>query len=34
MTDRGAFITGSTLLMDGGAAASYYYGPLKPNKEN
>lgn len=34
MTDRGAFITGSTLLMDGGATASYYYGPLKPNKEN
>ena len=33
MTDRGAFITGSTLLMDGGATASYYYGPLKPNKE-
>ena len=22
------------LLMDGGATASYYYGPLKPNKEN
>ena len=34
MTDRGAFITGSTLLMDGGAAASYFYGPLKSNKEN
>ena len=34
MADRGAFITGSTLLMDGGAAASYYYGSLKPNKEN
>lgn len=31
MTDRGAFIIGSTLLMDGGATASYYYGPLKPN---
>ncbi len=30
MSDRGAFITGSTLLMDGGATASYYYGPLKP----
>lgn len=30
MSDRGAFITGSTFLMDGGATASYYYGPLKP----
>lgn len=30
MSDRGAFITGSTLLMDGGATASYFYGPLKP----
>lgn len=27
----GAFITGSTILMDGGATASYYYGPLKPD---
>ena len=32
MSERGAFITGSTLLMDGGATASYYYGPLKPEK--
>ena len=30
MTDRGAFISGSTFLIDGGATASYYYGPLKP----
>ena len=30
MNDKGAFITGSTFLMDGGATASYYYGPLKP----
>lgn len=30
MSDKGAFITGSTFLMDGGATASYYYGPLKP----
>ena len=30
MSDRGAFITGSTFLVDGGATASYYYGPLKP----
>ena len=28
--DKAAFITGSTFLMDGGATASYYYGPLKP----
>lgn len=33
MSSRGAFITGSTLLMDGGATASYYYGPLKPGTE-
>jgi NAD(P)-dependent dehydrogenase (short-subunit alcohol dehydrogenase family) len=31
MSDRGAFITGSTMLIDGGATASYYYGELKPN---
>jgi len=31
MSPAGAFITGSTILMDGGATASYYYGPLKPN---
>ena len=30
MSDRGAFITGSTFLVDGGATASYFYGPLKP----
>ena len=30
MSDRGAFITGTTILMDGGATASYFYGPLKP----
>ena len=32
MSDRGAFITGSTFLIDGGATASYYYGPLKPQE--
>ncbi len=31
MSDKGAFITGSTFLIDGGATASYYYGPLRPN---
>ena len=30
ISDKGSFITGSTFLMDGGATASYYYGPLKP----
>lgn len=30
MSDKGAFITGSTFLIDGGTTASYYYGPLKP----
>ena len=30
MSDAGAFITGSTFLIDGGATASYFYGPLKP----
>jgi len=29
MSDKGAFITGSTFLIDGGATASYFYGPLK-----
>ncbi len=30
MSDKGAFISGSTFLIDGGATSSYYYGPLKP----
>ena len=32
MTDKGAFITGADFLIDGGATASYFYGPLKPEK--
>jgi len=32
MSDAGAFITGSTFLADGGATASYYYGPLQPEE--
>jgi NAD(P)-dependent dehydrogenase (short-subunit alcohol dehydrogenase family) len=32
MSERGAFITGSTILIDGGATASYFYGSLKPGK--
>ena len=30
MSDEGAFITGSDILIDGGATASYFYGKLKP----
>ena len=33
MSDKGAFITGSTLLIDGGATASYFYGPLRPTEK-
>ena len=33
MSDAGAFITGSTFLADGGATASYYYGPLQPKNQ-
>ncbi|MCM1263992.1 MAG: SDR family oxidoreductase [Butyrivibrio sp.] len=28
----GAFITGADFLIDGGATASYFYGPLKPEE--
>lgn len=31
MSDKGAFISGSTFLADGGATASYFYGPLQPD---
>lgn len=30
LSDKGSFITGSDFLIDGGATASYFYGPLKP----
>jgi NAD(P)-dependent dehydrogenase (short-subunit alcohol dehydrogenase family) len=38
LTDRGAFITGSDILIDGGGTASHFYGPLaglapKPNTD-
>ncbi len=33
MSPKGAFITGSDFLADGGATASYFYGPLQPEKE-
>lgn len=32
MSEKGAFITGADVLIDGGATASYFYGPLKPAK--
>ena len=30
MSSKGAFITGADFLIDGGATASYFYGPLRP----
>lgn len=30
MSGKSAFISGSTFLIDGGATASCFYGPLKP----
>ncbi|MCC8157787.1 MAG: SDR family oxidoreductase [Phascolarctobacterium sp.] len=30
LSDKGAFITGADFLIDGGATAAYFYGPLKP----
>ena len=32
MSERGAFITGSTILIDGGSTSSYFYGPLQPQE--
>lgn len=32
MNPKGAFITGADFLIDGGATASYFYGPLKPEE--
>ncbi len=31
MGGKGSFITGADFLIDGGATASYFYGPLKPH---
>ena len=31
MVGKGSFITGADFLIDGGATASYFYGPLKPH---
>ena len=30
LSEKGAFITGADFLIDGGATASYFYGPLQP----
>ena len=32
MSDKAAFITGSTFLCDGGATSSYFYGDLRPTE--
>lgn len=32
MSSKGAFITGADFLIDGGATASYFYGPLRPQE--
>ena len=32
MSERGAFITGTDFLVDGGATASYFYGALRPSE--
>lgn len=32
MGSKGAFITGADFLTDGGATASYFYGPLRPRE--
>lgn len=31
MSEKGDFITGADFLIDGGATASYFYGPLRPD---
>ncbi len=33
LSEKGAFITGSDFLIDGGATASYFYGALQPEKK-
>ena len=33
LSEKGAFITGSDILIDGGATAAFYYGPLKPDND-
>jgi NAD(P)-dependent dehydrogenase (short-subunit alcohol dehydrogenase family) len=31
LSEKGSFITGTDILIDGGATASYFYGPLQPS---
>jgi len=33
LSEKGAFITGADFLIDGGATASYFYGPLQPGNK-
>lgn len=33
MSPQGAFVTGADFLIDGGATASFFYGPLKPEQK-
>ncbi|MGN6196254.1 MAG: SDR family oxidoreductase [Ginsengibacter sp.] len=33
LSEREAFITGADFLIDGGATASYFYGPLQPTEQ-
>jgi len=33
MSEQGSFITGTSLLVDGGATASYFFGPLRETPE-
>lgn len=33
LSEKGEFITGSDFLIDGGATASYFYGPLMPKSK-
>ena len=34
LSEKGAFITGADFLIDGGATASYFYGPLQPKNDH
>lgn len=34
MSPQGAFITGTDMLIDGGATASFFYGPLNPKQND
>ena len=34
MSERGAFISGADFLIDGGATASYFYGPISDHHQD